>query len=445
MLERYALPPMRELWLDEETKFKKWLEVELAILKARVSIGEMSVDTFQGIEEHARVDVKKIKGLEEVYEHDMIAFIVQVQESLETAGLGQHKEKFHKGVTSYDIEDPALVLMLREATKLILDELDGLVSELKEKAEEHQWTLMIARTHGQYAEPSTFGHLLLVFWGSLFRSYWRLDELLNGELCHAKISGAVGNYGGMETSLEHYALECLGLSRAEAETQILQRDRHATLLNALAVTAGVIEQIARTFWEMMRSDVGELREPRKEDQRGSSAMAHKRNPVITERLMGLSRIVRAYALVGMENIATPEWRDISQSSAERHIFPEATGLLHYMIGKMRWLVENLEVFPKRMAENLKKTGGIWAGQRIRNALMEGEVSYEVAYLYVQRIMFKVSDKGSDLLELLRTAPLSSQDARTASGVLSKQKCDLNSLLDARSYIERGIVHMFQNV
>ncbi|MDD5110447.1 MAG: adenylosuccinate lyase [Patescibacteria group bacterium] len=444
MLKRYTLPPMRELWLREETKFERWHEVELAVLFARAQKGEISMEAYTAIRAHARIDVGRIEALEAVLVHDMLAFIGCIQESLDAAGVGQYRGEYHKYLTSYNVEDPALILILRQAAELILTELVALQRALENKAREHQWTLMVARTHGQYAEPTTFGHLLEVYACAVGRSIRRLRTVRDTELTEGNISGAVGNYADVDPAIEEPALAVLGLHPAEAETQILQRDRHAMVLSVLAVAASTIEQICRTFWEMMRSDVGELREPRKSKQRGSSAMPWKKNPVFTEQLMGLPRLVRAYAEVACENVATPEWRDISQSSVERHILPDATALVHYMASKLASLVNRLEVFPDRMGKNLEATRGVWAGNRVRNALLEAGVDPNVAYEHVQRCSFQAVDQGLPLYQALEQGQFAVEpldaEGRTAADIIGKER--LASFFDARTYIERGIKHIF---
>ncbi|MCH7604677.1 adenylosuccinate lyase [Patescibacteria group bacterium] len=439
-LDRYMLSPMEKLWGRARSKFEFWLKVELAVLQARGHLGEVSLEAYVDIKRNAKVNVNRIKALEAEFDHDMIAFVVSIQESLERAGVGQWKGEFHKPLTSYDIEDPATILMLREAVNLILEELVQLEKALRNKAAEHQWTLMIARTHGQDAEPSTFGHLLLVFAEAVYRSIRRLEHVINEELSEGKISGAVGMYGGISPVLEEKALAYLGLKSAKAETQILQRDRHAAVLGALAVAAGTIEQMASTFWQMMRSNVGELREPRRQSQRGSSAMAWKRNPILTERLIGLARLIRGWAGAQMESIATPEWRDIAQSIVERHTFPDATTLMHYAAVRMTVCVERLEVFPDKMQRNLDRTCGVWAGQLVQVALTETGVSYEDAYLYIQQVGFDAVDQEISILQLLCERPISKEDQRTAESILGQER--LEALFDPMAYIRPGIEHIF---
>ena len=440
MLARYTLEPMQRLWGDPQTKFQFWLKVELAMLKARQLSGQITEDAYNAIAANAKIDVDRIDQLEVEYRHDMIAFVVAVQESLTAAGVGQYKEELHKLLTSYDTEDPAMILMLRRAVELVLTELELLSDALCVKAYEHRETLMIARTHGQFAEPTTFGQVLLVHYYEIDRSLGRLRHLLETELAEGKMSGAVGSYAGLDPKLEAAALKELGLKPAKAETQILQRDRHATVLNTLAVAAGSIERLARTFWEMMRSDTQELQEPRGAKQRGSSAMAHKRNPILTEQLMGLPRLLRGHAHAAMENIATPEGRDISQSSVERHIFPDATSLLHYMAARATALVARLVVFPERMAYNLNTASrGVWASQLVRTALMEAGVDYNAAYDYLQQASFRTD---LALKQAVSELPLSGADPRTALLVLGQERLD--QCFDAWAYVQPGIKHLFSD-
>jgi len=443
MLDRYTIEPMMTLF-SEESKFKLWLEVELAVLKAKVKMNILPAETYEKIKTSASFDLKRIKDLEEIYQHDMIAFIVSVQESLETAGHGDAKEELHKGITSYDIEDPAMILLIRKALNEIIQELEGLIRTTANKALEHKWTFMMARTHGQFAEPSTFGHLLKVAQAEFERSLARLRIVLNNDLIEGKISGAVGVYGGIDPMLEKLALEELGLIPAKAETQILQRDRHASLLSNLAILGGSIERSCRTFWEMMRSDVGELQEPRKSTQRGSSAMPQKRNPILTERLLGLPRLLRAYAHAAMENIATPEGRDISQSSVERHIIPDSLSLTHYMIIKFKGLVQKLVVFPEKMFDKIiKDSMGTWAAQRVRMALMDSGIPYDEAYQFTQKMSFLAMDEKVHLFKILKkqSHSISSREKRTAKEIIGLQK--LQTCFNPIEYVRVGIEKIFQ--
>lgn len=438
--ERYTLEPMRYLWIREETKFEKWLEVELAVLRAKVDMGEIPEAAYDATKAYARINVPRMKELEAEYDQDMIAFVVSIQEFLRVAGAGEWADEFHKPVTSYDIEDPALIIMLRDAICEIIKELEELEKALRGRAEEHQWTLMSGRTHGQDAEPTTFGHLLFVYAEAVSRSIRRLRNAVREELSEGKISGPVGVYAGMSPELEKRALAYLDLKPAKAETQILQRDRHAAVLATLAVAGGTIEQIALTFWLMMRSGVRELREPRRQNQRGSSSMPWKRNPILNERLIGLSCLLRGCSLAEMESIATPEFRAISQSIVERHTFPDATTLMHYAAVRMTVCVERLEVFPHRMQRNLDQTYGVWAGQQVQIALMGTGIPYEDAYLYIQDVGFRADDEELSLLDLLCETPISTEHQRTAEDVLGY--ATLKQYFDPMRYIRPGIEHIF---
>lgn len=441
MLNRYTRPEMAELWGREETKLEYWLKVELAFLAARVQRGEISREAYEAIHASTRIDVARMKAIEDEVGHDMIAFVKMIQESLVAAGVGQHKGRFHELLTSYNTEDPAMVMMLRRAAKLIVGELYELVEVLRARAIQHRYTYLIMRSHGQFAEPSSFGHLLLVYANAIDRGITRIQSAVNNDLSEGNISGAVGSYGEIDPQLESLALSSLGLRPSSAATQILQRDRHASLLSAIALVGSSIGQMARTFWEMCRSEVRELEEPRKAKQRGSSAMAHKKNPIGLEQLIGMPRLLRGYCMAALENIETPEARDISQSSVERHIFPDSTALLHYMAVKATSLVKGLVVFPERMQHNLLvATRGTWAGQPVRTALMGAGVDYDTAYEHIQRLSFEAMSQEGQLQELLRTSPIG-ETSKTALDLLGEEK--LASCFDPENYVRRGIDAIFE--
>ncbi|MBI4092696.1 MAG: adenylosuccinate lyase [Candidatus Kerfeldbacteria bacterium] len=433
---------MPVLWSDQAAK-QGWLEVELAVLRARAELGQLpdgALPTIVGALDGYTVDLQRLAEFEAEFDHDMIAFIVTVQERLRAAGAGRYAEEFHRGLTSYDVEDPASMRQLRQAVVMDRDALIVLQLSLKDMARKHRTTFMIGRTHGQYAEPISFGHLLLVFAEEIGRSVRRLEYCLAHELNEGKISGAVGSYGGMDPRVEALALGFLNLVPARAETQILQRDRHAAVLSALATAAASIEQICRTFWEMMCSDVGELQEPRRPKQRGSSAMAHKRNPILTERLQGMARLVRADALCGFENVATPECRDISESSVGRHVYPRATTYVHYMAITLAVMVQKLDVFPYRMRQRLEEgTRSVWASQAIRNALMEKGVSYDRAYEVLQGLCQTAVETGTDLRRLCRGAQLE-PDGPTIERLIGPGR--LANCFDIEAYLGPGLERMF---
>lgn len=442
MLERYTRPEMARLWLREETRLEYWLKVELAFLEARAACGDIPRQAYIAIRDNAKINVARMKEIEDEVGHDMIAFVKMIQESLVAAGVGQYKEFFHELLTSYNTEDPAMILMLRVATEYILKELSALQVALRDRAREHRQTYMIMRSHGQFAEPSVFGHLLLVFANAIGRSIRRLETVYHEELVEANISGAVGSYGEIDPELEQHTAILLGLRPALAETQILQRDRHAALMTAIAIAGASIEQMALTLWEMSRSEVREVQEPRKKKQRGSSAMAHKINPIGLEQLKGLPRKLRGDMHAAMENIATPEARDISQSSVERHILPDATSLLHYMAVRATSIIKGLVVFPDRMIRNLEVASfRLWAGQPVRTALMKAGVDYDTAYEYVQAASFAAVDRGNDFLDALFKTPLSASDNQP--GVYMLDQTTLERCFDYTQYVGRGIDHIFK--
>lgn len=443
MHKRYILAPMKKLW-SEESQFSSWLMVELAVLCAKNQLGQLSDQALKAIQENASFSIDRIEAFEAEYRHDVIAFVKSVQETLVLAGAGQYKEELHLGLTSADTTDPALIWRLRQANQLIISELIQLQNALWQLAQHHKQTLMIADTHGQYAEPASFGHLLLVFAEAVNRGLEKLRNIQSTDLKFGKISGAVGTYGGMDPKVEALALTSFGLLPATAETQILQRDRHARFLNEIAVIGSTIEQMMATLWQKMRSDVRQLEEPRGKAQRGSTAMAHKKNPITTEQLRGLSRLLRGNSLAAMENIATPGFRDISQSSVERVILPDSTTLLHYMASKATYIISKMKVFPERMLVELeKKTLGVWASQPIRNALMKAGVPYDPAYEYAQRVSFMATDLNIHLREVLAKETISDTDPRTAVEILGGDQVE--RAFDAWAYIKDGTELIFRRV
>lgn len=438
MIKRYTSKEMDDFWTDSK-KYSYWLKVEIAVLYARMKLEQISVECYEAISKHASFNLQRIEELEEIYGHDMIAFVECVREKLRQAGVkDEWADEIHRKLTSYDIEDTALMLMLLKAGNLILDQFKKLEESLLKKATENKWTLMNGRTHGQYAEPTTFGHLLLLYAFEIERARNGIVRAMDEDLRYGKISGVVGTYAGGDSEIEKIVCEQLNLKPAQISSQILQRDRIANFISALAIAAASIEQIARTFWGMMKSEIGELQEPRKKTQRGSSAMPQKKNPITIEQLYGLPRIVRANLSVAIENIATLDYRDISQSGPERIILPDTTILLVYMAKKMTNVVDGLVVFPDRMKENLDNTYGTWAGQRIRYALVEKGIPDKTAYDFVQKITFAATSERKPLIIFLNKTPISETDQRKAIELIP----DIDNLLDAMAYIKNGIEMIF---
>jgi len=439
MLDRYSLPVMRELW-SEQNKWSMMNRVELAFIFAKAELGLLPKSLFDAFSRNVKVPVARIEEIEKETGHDVIAFVKTAQESLRTAGIAEYGE-YHKGLSSYPVQDPTNILRLRQANAYIVQELAALASTLTKIAIAHKWTLTMAYTHVQDAEPTTFGHLVANYAKQISARIHKLHAIDEENLCWANLGGAVGTFAGLDPKVCELTAENLGLKLA-LSTQIISRDNHAEFINELAVIAGVIEEIHRTLHIRMHSAIHELQEGKSKTYRGSSAMAHKVNPNLTEQLFGLARVMRGYALVAQENIETIDYRDISQSAPERIIFPDATSLIHYMIVKARKLAEGLVVFQDQMNKRVNEGSlGVWATQPVRLSLMDAGVPYDDAYLYAQACAFKSVSENRHMLEVMSEKPISESDARTALDVLGEEK--LASSFNALSYIEDGIKYCFQ--
>jgi len=387
---------MAGVW-SESRKLERWLEVELAALDAWAEIGRVPADAAEGIRLAAVAPTpERVRKIEEQTQHDVAAFVDAVAE-----GLGEDGRWFHYGLTSSDVLDTALSLQIQEAGRLILAGVDRAFAAVVGRADEHRETLTIGRTHGVHAEPTTFG-LKLAGWAfELARDRTRVERALEG-LRVGKLSGAVGTYSATDPDVERIACERLGLEPAPSSTQILQRDRHAELLSALALAAASLEKFALEVRHLARTEVREVEEPFGRAQKGSSAMPHKRNPVISERICGLARVVRSAALVGLENVALWHERDITHSSAERVVVPDAFLALDYMLERFAWLVEGLVVFPQRMSRNLESSHFLFFSQRVLLALVESGLSRDDAYRLVQRNAMRAWEEEQDFRELVRS-------------------------------------------
>jgi adenylosuccinate lyase len=422
VIERYSRPEMSRIW-SEEAKLERWLEVELAALEAWNRLGVVPDEALRSVREEARPPAPaRVAELERETGHDVAAFVDAVAET-----LGPDGRWLHHGLTSSDVLDTALSLAVQEAGALVLEGLDRAFRAVAAQAEEHRGTLMIGRTHGIHAEPTTFG-LKLAGWAfALDRDRERLVRALES-LRVGKLSGAVGTYAATSPELERLACERLGLEPAPTSTQILQRDRHAELLGALALHAASLERFATEIRHLARSEVREVEEPFGRSQKGSSAMPHKRNPIVAERICGLARVVRGHALVGLENVALWHERDISHSSAERIVLPDAFLAVDYMLDRFAWLVEGLVVRTGRMLENLESTRGLYHSQRLLLALVESGLGRDDAYRRVQRHAMRAWDEGLDFTELVRA------DAALAAAV------DLDEVFDPAAYtLHAGVV------
>jgi adenylosuccinate lyase len=386
---------MARIWSDEG-KLARWLEVELAALEGWAAIGVVPEDAVAEIRERGAVPTpERVAEIEARTHHDVAAFVDAVTEQLGPVGRW-----FHFGLTSSDVLDTALSLQVLEAGGLLLDGIDAAFASVVAQAERHRETITIGRTHGVHAEPTTFGLKLAVWAFELDRARRRLADALDG-LRVGKLSGVVGTYSASDPEVERIACERLGLEPAEAATQVVQRDRHAELLATLAVTAASLERFATEIRHLARTEVREVEEPFGRGQKGSSAMPHKRNPVVAERICGLARVVRAAALVGLENVALWHERDISHSSAERVAIPDSFLALDYMLDRFAWLVDGLVVRPDRMRRNLEESHGLYFSQRLLLALVEAGLERGRAYELVQSAAMRAWEEEQDFAGLVR--------------------------------------------
>jgi adenylosuccinate lyase len=399
MIRRYTLPEMGAVWSDA-ARFEAMLQVEIAVARAQVGRGLVPTEALAAIEARAQVDLERIAEIEQATDHDVIAFVSQVAES-----VGSEGRYLHLGLTSSDVVDSALALQLQAAGTRLLAGCDRLIRAVVGRARTEATTVMMGRTHSVHAEPTTLG-LKLASWAfELDRDRRRLAEAV-AEIATGKISGPVGTYSHLDPELEAEVLAALGLRVDPVSTQIVQRDRHAALLSAIAITGGSLERFATEVRNLQHTEIGELQEPFRAGQKGSSAMPHKRNPILSERIAGLARLLRGYALTAFED--QPLWheRDISHSSAERVLLPDATILLDYMLVKMTGLVEGLVVRPERMRENIERGLGLHASSRVLVALVEdGGMAREEAYALVQRCALRAADERLGLRDLLATEPV----------------------------------------
>ena len=393
MIERYTLPEIGAVW-TEEAKYGAWLEVELAVCRARAELGEIPTEEVEELAAKADFTVERIHEVEEETNHDVIAFVTNVAEY-----AGDVARHFHFGLTSSDVLDTAGALQLRDALDLIQEEAKGLTLLLAEMSLEHRDTIMVGRTHGVHAEPTTLGHKLAVW---AFEMERNLDRLFHAREVAAvgKISGAVGTYANVDPKVEAITCGELGLSSSPASTQVVQRDRHAEVLSALAIVGSTMEKVALEIRGAQRTEVRELAEPFGRGQKGSSAMPHKRNPILAERLCGMARILRANAAVGFENNALWQERDISHSSAERVVLPDSTILAFYMLRTTSRILRGLQVDKGRMIENLNSGGGIVFSGRVLLTLVESGMPRDDAYTLVQGAAMRAWEGENGFRELL---------------------------------------------
>ena len=391
MIPRYTRPEMGRVW-TEENKVRQWLEVELAALDALAHFRYIPRDIPRKVRKKAGFNLERIREIEKVVQHDVIAFLTNLAEHVGPAG-----RYVHFGLTSSDILDTALALQLKEASQILMGGLKKLIDALGKKAKAHAYTLMAGRSHGVHAEPTTFGLKMALFYEEFKRNLERLQRAADN-IAYGKISGAVGTFANVDPKVENWVCKKIGLKPAPISTQILQRDRHAEYLSTLAIIGGSLEKLATEIRNLQKTETLEVQEYFGKGQKGSSAMPHKRNPVTCERIAGLSRILRGNALAALENIALWHERDITHSSVERVIFPDSTILLDYMIHTMITVVKNLVVFEENMKANLEKTRGMIFSQGLLLKLVEKGLEREEAYGLVQGAAGKVWENSSNRLE-----------------------------------------------
>jgi len=419
MIDRYTLPRMKAIW-ELEAKFQWWLKIELLACEAWSELGVIPREAVARIKERAGFTVERVLEIEAVTRHDVIAFTTAVGER-----LGEDSRYFHYGLTSSDVVDTALACQLREAATLILEDLDHLGEAIARQARRHKNTVVIGRTHGVHAEPTTFGLKLANWYTEIQRNKARLERARAG-ISFGKLSGAVGNFANIPPFVEEYVCRKLGLAPDPVSTQILQRDRHAEYVTTLAIIAGSLDRFATEIRGLQRTEIREVEEPFREGQKGSSAMPHKRNPVTCEQISGLARVVRSNAQAALENMALWHERDISHSSVERVILPDSTILVDYLINTFREVVENLHVYPENMQRNLEKTGGLIFSQRVLLALTRKGLTREEAYRLVQEHAMTAWQGQKTFKELL------AEDERVQR-ILSPE--ELAECFDHRPYLQ----------
>ncbi|MBN2319716.1 MAG: adenylosuccinate lyase [Acidobacteria bacterium] len=397
MIDRYMPEDFAEIW-SEENMFRSWLRVEMETCRVLAEKGWIPKESMENIEKKADFSVPRIKEIERITHHDLIAFTTSVAEF-----VGPDSRYIHWGLTSTDVVDTARGLQLKQAGEKMLEALDALKKVIGERAQEHRKTIMMGRTHGVHAEITTFGLKLAVWYDEMRRNRQRLERAVDG-VAFGKLSGAVGTFAHLDPEVEEQVCRSMGLKPAPISTQTLQRDRHAELLSTIAIIGCSLDKFATEIRHLQRTELREAEEPFASGQKGSSAMPHKRNPVKCEQVSGLSRLLRGYALTAMENVALWHERDISHSSAERVILPDATGLLAYMLRAMTKIIGEMAVYPERMLKNIELTRGMaYSGQLLLDLTRKG-ILREDAYRWIQRCAMKVWEEDKDFVEVLLEDP-----------------------------------------
>lgn len=393
MINRYSLPDMQKIWTDEE-RLKKMFEIELVACEALARKGIIPEASYKNIKEKAKIDTVKILEIEKVVKHDVIAFLEQLQEQ-----IGEDAKYIHLGLTSSDVLDTATALQLRESCRLIIEKLGKLSLELKKIAVKYKKTPIIGRTHGVHAEPTTFGLKALSWYSESERNIKLMLNAVN-TVSYGKISGAVGNFAHIDPDVEEFICGRFGIKPEPVSTQVIPRDRHAVYIEALGIIASSLERIVTEVRHLQKNEVAELSEPFTRGQKGSSAMPHKRNPIMSENICGLARLVRAYVQTALENIALWHERDISHSSAERIILPDASILVDFMLGRVTGIVSGMEVNEKNMQRNLELTKGLVFSERVLLSLIKKGMLRKKAYELVQECAFEASGRNLELKTVL---------------------------------------------
>jgi len=409
MIERYSRPEMRAIW-TEQNKFQAWLEVEILACEAWSKLGVIPEEDVNKLWDKATFDIQRIYEIEEETRHDVVAFTRAVSET-----LGEEKKWVHYGLTSTDVVDTALSYLLRQANEILEKDIEDFIAILADKAREHKDTVCMGRTHGVHAEPTTFG-LKLALWHEEMKRNLERFRIAKKEVAYGKISGAVGTYANIDPFVEAYVCEKLGLSPAPISTQTLQRDRHAQYMGTLALIATSLEKFATEIRGLQKSEMREVEEAFAKGQKGSSAMPHKRNPIGSENIVGMARVIRGYMLTSYENVSLWHERDISHSSAERVILPDATQALNYMLRRFMNIVKNLTVFPENMKRNMDRTFGLIYSQHVMLSLIEKGMSREQAYDTVQPRAMQAWEEQRSFRAIVDEDP-------TISSALTKEELD----------------------
>ena len=428
MIERYTLPEMGAVWTPQN-KFQKWLDVEIAVCEIHAEDGTIPREAVDEIKAKAAFTVERINEIEKTTDHDVIAFTTNLAEN-----IGPASRFVHYGLTSSDVVDTANALLLRESCDILLKKVDSMLDVLKRRAFEFKDTPQIGRTHGIHAEPTSFGLVWALWYSEMQRNRERL-ETARERIAVGKISGAVGAFSHLAPDVEERVCARLGLKAADVSTQVIQRDRYAEYLSTLAIISSTLEKVALQVRHWQRTEVREAQEAFKKGQKGSSAMPHKRNPILSERICGMARTVRANAIVGFENVALWHERDISHSSAERIVLPDSSATLDYILAKTTSLLDTLVVYPENMLKNLALTRGLVFSGQLMLALTQKGVSREDAYVYTQRNAMKVWDEGGEYKDLIKG------DADVASHLTAEE---IDRVFDLKYYL-RNVEKVFARV